>query len=135
MGLMAAAAQSLLGQHDFHSFETDWPNRKSSVRTVLDLQVERSGTFVTIEVEADGFLYNMVRSIAGTLVWVGCGKRPPEWVARVLQAENRIEAGPTAPPQGCSYSQSGIEICMRSHCSCHHPIDPGGRPGKHTSDR
>ena len=100
VGLMAAAAQSLLGRHDFHSFETDWPNRKSSVRTVLDLQVERSGTFVTIEVEADGFLYNMVRSIAGTLVWVGCEKRPPEWVARVLQAENRIEAGPTAPPQG-----------------------------------
>jgi tRNA pseudouridine38-40 synthase len=97
---MAAAGSALLGRHDFHSFETEWPNRTSSVRTILDLQVERSGPSVTIEVEADGFLYNMVRSIAGTLVWVGCGKRPPEWVARVLAAESRTEAGPTAPPQG-----------------------------------
>jgi tRNA pseudouridine38-40 synthase len=97
---MAAAGTALLGRHDFHSFETDWPNRTSSVRTILDLQVERSGSAVTIEVEADGFLYNMVRSIAGTLVWVGCGKRTPEWVAQVLAAESRTEAGPTAPPQG-----------------------------------
>jgi tRNA pseudouridine38-40 synthase len=97
---MARAGGALLGRHDFHSFETDWPNRTSSVRTILDLSVERSGAFVTIEVEADGFLYNMVRSIAGTLVWVGKGKHPAEWVAEVLKAENRIEAGPTAPPQG-----------------------------------
>jgi tRNA pseudouridine38-40 synthase len=97
---MAAAGAALLGRHDFHSFETDWPNRTSSVRTILDLQIARAGPSVTIEVEADGFLYNMVRSIAGTLVWVGCGKRPPEWVARVLDAESRTEAGPTAPPQG-----------------------------------
>jgi tRNA pseudouridine38-40 synthase len=98
--VMAAAGEALLGQHDFHSFETDWPNRKSSVRTILDLRVERTGSSVTIEVEADGFLYNMVRSIAGTLAWAGCGKRPPEWVAEVLKAESRVAAGPTAPPQG-----------------------------------
>jgi tRNA pseudouridine38-40 synthase len=97
---MEAAAEVLLGRHDFHSFETDWPNRTSSVRTILDLKVERSGAFVTIEVEADGFLYNMVRSITGSLVWVGTGKRPTRWVADVLKAESRIEAGPTAPPQG-----------------------------------
>ena len=53
-----------------------------------------------IEVEADGFLYNMVRSIAGTLRAVGSGKRPESWVSDVLRAENRVEAGPTAPPQG-----------------------------------
>jgi tRNA pseudouridine38-40 synthase len=97
---MALGGRLLLGRHDFHSFETDWPNRMSSVRTILDLSVERSGVFVTIEVEADGFLYNMVRSIAGTLVFVGNGKHPAAWVAEVLKAENRIEAGPTAPPQG-----------------------------------
>jgi tRNA pseudouridine38-40 synthase len=55
---------------------------------------------VTIEVEGDGFLYNMVRAIAGTLSWVGAGKRPVEWMAEVLAAESRVEAGPTAPPQG-----------------------------------
>jgi tRNA pseudouridine38-40 synthase len=97
---MQKAAAVLLGRHDFHSFETDWPNRTSSVRTILDLRVARSETFVTIEVEADGFLYNMVRSITGTLVWVGAGKRPTRWVADVLNAQSRIEAGPTAPPQG-----------------------------------
>jgi tRNA pseudouridine38-40 synthase len=97
---MGRAGSSLLGRHDFRSFETDWPNRMSSVRTILDLAVERQGDQVTIEVEADGFLYNMVRSIAGTLVLVGNGKRPESWVAEVLAARNRVEAGPTAPPQG-----------------------------------
>jgi tRNA pseudouridine38-40 synthase len=97
---MGRAGQSLVGRHDFRSFETEWPNRMSSVRTILDLAVERQGDSVTIEVEADGFLYNMVRSIAGTLMLVGTGKRPESWVAEVLAAQDRVEAGPTAPPQG-----------------------------------
>jgi tRNA pseudouridine38-40 synthase len=97
---MARAGASLLGRHDFRSFETEWPNRMSSVRTIVDLAVSRQDDEVTIEVEADGFLYNMVRSIAGTLVLVGLGKRPESWVAGVLAAESRVEAGPTAPPQG-----------------------------------
>jgi tRNA pseudouridine38-40 synthase len=97
---MARAARSLLGRHDFRSFETEWPNRTSSVRTIHDIAVLRTGEFVAIEVEADGFLYNMVRSIAGTLMRVGTGKRPESWVAEVLAAESRVAAGPTAPPQG-----------------------------------
>ena len=72
----------------------------SSVRTIVDLKVERSESFVTIEVEADGFLYNMVRSIVGTLKLVGSGERPEAWVSDVLAAESRVLAGPTAPPQG-----------------------------------
>ena len=97
---MNRAGTDLLGRHDFRSFETEWPNRTSSVRTVTELVVIRSDDLVWIEVEADGFLYNMVRAIAGTLSWVGSGKRPESWVSAVLRAENRIEAGPTAPPQG-----------------------------------
>lgn len=97
---MQRAGASLLGRHDFRSFETEWPNRTSSVRTIFDLTVARRGDAVTIEVEADGFLYNMVRSITGTLVLVGSGKRPEPWVAEVLAAQARVEAGPTAPPQG-----------------------------------
>jgi tRNA pseudouridine38-40 synthase len=97
---MAHASAALLGRHDFHSFETDWPNRISSVRTIFDVAVNRAGDRVTIEVEADGFLYNMVRAIAGTLARVGTGKRPESWVAEVLAAENRAEAGPTAPAKG-----------------------------------
>ncbi|QEH37240.1 tRNA pseudouridine synthase A [Aquisphaera giovannonii] len=97
---MQRAGGALLGRHDFRSFETEWPNRTSSVRTILDLAVDRSDSTVSIEVEADGFLYNMVRTIAGTLVLVGTGRRPEGWVGEVLRAENRVEAGPTAPPQG-----------------------------------
>jgi tRNA pseudouridine38-40 synthase len=97
---MSRAASALLGRHDFRSFETDWPNRTSSVRTVFDLVVARNDHRVTIEVEADGFLYNMVRAIVGTLVLVGSGKRPESWVGEVLRAESRVTAGPTAPPQG-----------------------------------
>ncbi len=97
---MDCAARRLLGRHDFRSFETEWPNRTSSVRTILDISVERNGEIVLVEVEADGFLYNMVRSIAGTLMLVGTGKRSAAWITDVLAAESRVEAGPTAPPQG-----------------------------------
>jgi len=97
---MHRAAQSLKGRHDFHSFETNWPNRTSSVRTVTHVAVNRMNDSVWIDVEADGFLYNMVRSITGTLVEVGKGKWPEAKVGAALAAEDRREAGPTAPPQG-----------------------------------
>jgi tRNA pseudouridine38-40 synthase len=90
----------LLGRHDFRSFETEWPNRTSSVRTIFDVALSREADRVVIEVEADGFLYNMVRAIAGTLMLVGAGKRPASWVGEVVAAEDRTQAGPTAPPQG-----------------------------------
>jgi tRNA pseudouridine38-40 synthase len=76
------------------------------VRTISDLLVERGRggqeDFVTIEVESNGFLYNMVRAIVGTLVEVGRGHRPESWPGEVLRAANRSAAGPTAPPQGLS---------------------------------
>jgi tRNA pseudouridine38-40 synthase len=97
---MQRGGEALLGRHDFRSFETEWPNRTSSVRTIVDLTVARHDSTVMIEVEADGFLYNMVRSIAGTLMLVGTGKRAETWVSEVLKAEDRVAAGPTAPPQG-----------------------------------
>ena len=97
---MHRAAQALVGRHDFRSFETNWPNRTSSVRTIYAIEATRLDTGVRIEVEADGFLYNMVRSIAGTLVQVGIGRWPEAKVLEALLAEDRREAGPTAPPQG-----------------------------------
>jgi tRNA pseudouridine38-40 synthase len=97
---MNRAGAALVGKRDFRSFETDWPNRTSSIRTIKELVVSRNDDLVWLEVEADGFLYNMVRAIAGTLSWVGSGKRPESWVSDVLRAQNRVEAGPTAPPQG-----------------------------------
>ncbi|MBO0698623.1 MAG: tRNA pseudouridine(38-40) synthase TruA [Zavarzinella sp.] len=97
---MARAARVLVGRHDFHSFETNWPNRMSSVRTVTHLSVNRAGDYIWIDVEADGFLYNMVRAIAGTLINVGRGFWPESKVAEILNAEDRKEAGPTAPACG-----------------------------------
>ncbi|NQU23886.1 MAG: tRNA pseudouridine(38-40) synthase TruA [Candidatus Nealsonbacteria bacterium] len=111
---MQRAARALLGTHDFSSFETTGAERLSSVRTIYDLPVERgragggdlltselaASDLVTVEVEADGFLYNMVRAIVGTLVDVGRGAREESWVADVLDATDRRVAGPTAPPEG-----------------------------------
>ena len=98
--LMRRAAQALVGTHDFHSFETNWPNRTSSVRTVYRLDVTRHDRFVHIEVEANGFLYNMVRAIAGTLALIGTGRRPESFAGDALAAEDRTAAGATAAPHG-----------------------------------
>ena len=101
---MQRAAQHLLGKHDFSSFEASGSPRASSVRTIRDILVQRIATQPTgllhFEVEADGFLYNMVRNIMGSLVEVGQGKRPEGWLAEVLQVQDRQAAGTTAPPQG-----------------------------------
>ena len=97
---MARAAEVLKGRHDFHSFETDWPNRMSSVRTITHLTINRAGDYIWIDVEADGFLYNMVRAIAGTLINIGRGYWPEAKIAEILHAEDRTQAGPTAPAQG-----------------------------------
>jgi tRNA pseudouridine38-40 synthase len=97
---MARAAAPLRGRHDFHSFETEWPNRMSSVRTITHLAVNRMGDWIWLDVEADGFLYNMVRAIAGTLMNVGRGYWPESEVREILRAEDRTRAGPTAPAEG-----------------------------------
>ena len=97
---MRQAALPLRGRHDFHSFETGWPNRMSSVRTITHLTVNRMGDWIWLDVEADGFLYNMVRAIAGTLINVGRGYWPEEQVAEILESGDRRVAGPTAPAQG-----------------------------------
>ena len=104
---MRTAAASLVGEHDFTSFETTPSTRVSKVRTIHALEVFRppltddaAGAETWIEVEGNGFLYNMVRIIAGSLVMVGAGRRSPEWLGEALAARSRPAAGPTAPPQG-----------------------------------
>ncbi len=101
---MQRAANALVGTHDFTSYETTGAPRKSSVRTVHELTIERGrageGDFVSLEIEANGFLYNMVRTIVGTLVEVGRDARPEGWPGEVLAAKDRRRAGRTAPPEG-----------------------------------
>ncbi len=101
---MHRAAQRLVGRHDFASFETRGSTRKTSVRTVESISVERGQAprddFVVLEISADGFLYNMVRTIVGTLVEVGRGEREEIWPGDVLAAVDRRRAGQTAPGHG-----------------------------------
>jgi tRNA pseudouridine38-40 synthase len=114
---MQEAAKTLVGTHDFASYETAGSPRLTTVRTVFDLTVERRPAELTdrvvIEVEANGFLYNMVRNIAGTLVAVGKGKEPPAWPAEVLAVKDRTKAGMTAPARGLflvwvEYGECGV---------------------------
>ena len=101
---MHQAGRVLLGTHDFSSFETSGSPRPNNVRTVFDLEVKRlpaeQGGHIHIEVEADGFLYNMARTIAGTLMLIGKGAESESWLREVLEARDRRRAGPTAPPHG-----------------------------------
>ena len=101
---MTRAATYIVGKHDFSSFEATGASREDSIRTVTDLTVtsikpERF-ELVDIEVTADGFLYNMVRNIVGTLVVVGRGKKDADWVRQVIDSRNRDQAGETAPALG-----------------------------------
>lgn len=101
---MVEASQALIGEHDFASFQAAGSDRATTVRNVMDLQVLDRGrglaNQIDIEIEANGFLYNMVRNIVGTLVEIGKGKQDRQWATEVLAAKNRDVAGPTAPPQG-----------------------------------
>jgi tRNA pseudouridine38-40 synthase len=121
---MHDAGQVIVGTHDFRAFETQHPNTASSVRTVFELTVRRfsgwtawnrcpgrhvaaaspnadaAGEFIAIDVVADGFLYNMVRTIAGTLIRVGERKWDAERIHEILEHGERPQAGPTAPACG-----------------------------------
>lgn len=101
---MNEAAKFLIGTHDFKSFETLGSPRKTSVRTVRELVISSrpamNGHDVHIEIEADGFLYNMVRNIAGALSEVGIGRFSPRWIAEVLEKRVRDSSSQTAPALG-----------------------------------
>jgi len=131
---MNEAAQSLIGTFDFRSFESHFPNKATSVRTVLHCRVSAAAgwalwqspaaspevhfssqalkarpdfppdapEFVCLDIVADGFLYNMVRAITGTLLKIGTGDWQVAAAHEILQAQDRKLAGPTAPPQGLS---------------------------------
>ena len=125
---MQLGGQALVGTHDFVSFQSAGSERESTVRTIFAVEVHgpaagqgassdplaptklgggysqtpasEADYLITIDVEGDGFLYNMVRSIAGTLIEAGRGKREPGWVAEVRAARDRTHAGQTAPAHG-----------------------------------
>lgn len=97
---MQAAAQYLIGEHDFRAFCGNPKMKKSTIRTVDSITVERRKDRVIFTVHGNGFLQNMVRIMVGTLLEVGRGFWPPEQVRDILASCDRTQAGPTAPPEG-----------------------------------
>jgi tRNA pseudouridine38-40 synthase len=97
---MNEAAQMLVGTKDFKSFASAADKRESSVRTIFRCEVTSEEKWIYINVEGDGFLYNMVRNIVGTLVEIGTGRWKPEIINEILDAKDRTAAGRLAPPQG-----------------------------------
>lgn len=98
---MREAASHIVGTHDFKCFETAGGTpRETTVRTVTKLEITEDRDSIIAEVSGDGFLYNMVRIIIGTLVEVGCGKKSSSDLPGIIESLNRANAGFTAPPQG-----------------------------------
>lgn len=97
---MRVAAEQIVGTHDFKSFMASGGQQKTTVKTVNYLDITERDNQIFISINADGFLYNMVRIIAGTLVYSGTGKISPQSISDIIKSGDRTLAGITAPPQG-----------------------------------
>ncbi len=105
VAVMQAAADRFVGTHDFAAVRSVGTDVKSTVRTVHYFNISRNGLLIDCKVCANGFLYNMVRAMVGTIVYAAEGKFPPEAVSDILEGKCRTDAGPTAPPGGLYMSR------------------------------
>lgn len=97
---MRRAADKLLGTHDFIAFSSLKKRKKSTIRRIERIEIERNGSLVTVDIVANAFLYNMVRIMVGTLLEIGLGNQPAEYIDEIFEIGIRKEAGMTVPPQG-----------------------------------
>jgi tRNA pseudouridine38-40 synthase len=97
---MREAAAFLVGEHDFSAFRSSECQAKTPVRTIQAFQIEKTGEKIDFVVRANAFLHHMVRNLVGTLVYVGKGKHPAEWMKEVLASRDRARAAPTFGPEG-----------------------------------
>ncbi len=97
---MHQAAQALLGEHDFSAFRAAGCQSRTPVREITQACVSREGNLVHIDISANAFLHHMIRNIAGTLIPIGAGEKPVDWLAELLQGRDRRVAGITAAPNG-----------------------------------
>ncbi|MDE6567206.1 MAG: tRNA pseudouridine(38-40) synthase TruA, partial [Lachnospiraceae bacterium] len=109
---MQQAAQAFVGEHDFAAFCSAGAQVQTTVRTIYSLDVVSDGEQIRIRVQGNGFLYNMVRIIAGTLLEVGKGRVEVSQISDIITSRDRGQAGPTAPAQGLKL----IEICYENQC-------------------
>lgn len=98
--LMREAAKYIIGEHDFASFCSSGSQVKTTVRTIYTLDIEENNDVIRIKISGNGFLYNMVRIIVGTLLKVGLKVYSPEYVKEIISLKDRDAAGPTAPARG-----------------------------------
>lgn len=97
---MRTACEAFVGEHDFRAFCASGNSSKTTVRTIYSLDIEKDGDFIKIRVTGNGFLYNMVRIIAGTLIYVGEGRIAPDNLPEIIASGDRRKAGKTAGPSG-----------------------------------
>lgn len=97
---MRTACEAFVGEHDFRAFCASGNSSKTTVRTIYSLDIEKDGDFIKIRVTGNGFLYNMVRIIAGTLIYVGEGRIAPDDLPEIIASGDRRKAGKTAGPSG-----------------------------------
>jgi tRNA pseudouridine38-40 synthase len=125
LAALRAAARHFLGRHDFGALASSGSPRKSNVRTLRALHVVARRAGFALVVEGDGFLYNMVRALAGTLLDVARGKRDGAEIPALLASRDRRLAGPTAPACGLYL----LRVLYPEPCFTRPVAGPGGRPG------
>lgn len=108
--LMEQAAQALVGMHDFSSFRAAQCQAKSPIRTLHRIQLQRQDDLILLSLTANAFLHHMVRNIVGSLIQVGNGNEPVEWIAEVLAGRERALAAPTFSPDGLYLSKVDYDV-------------------------
>lgn len=120
---MQTAAAALVGTHDFRAFGSDMGKKEDTTRTIFSFEVRREGEVVDFVVHGDGFLYNQVRSMVGTLLPVGLGLKPAGWVTEALEGRDRSKAGANVPAKGLTLVEVRFDGAPRRR-----PGPPGNRP-------
>ena len=123
---MQAAADCLLGEHDFSAFRSSQCQAKTPVKTLQRARVRRQGPLILFDFSADAFLHHMVRNIVGCLVYVGRGRHPSRWLGELLESRDRRLAAPTFAPDGLYLA--GIRYDARWNLPAFTPVMPMDLP-------
>ena len=110
---MESAAQVLVGEQDFSAFRSSMCQAEHARRCIHFINISRHGEFIYVDIAANAFLHHMVRNIVGSLLMVGTGEQPEEWIASLLARRDRTLAGPTAPAQGLYL----VKVTYSEHCN------------------